>query len=246
MFEHDESGNHQNSEIINYPRNLKEHKINSNVYYLPKNIKTIYLETIEAFKSRCYLLAGVGFRGVIEAICLEENIKGNNLEQKIKNLSKNKLITEREEKRLHSIRFLGNDSVHEMVVPSKKKLFIVLEIVEHVLNNLYLIDKNAASELDSIIDDYEKFKELLWFKVMNLVKGDEKNLKEIFTKDIRRVYDNIEAFEKRLIEEIKKKNIEYLELGKTVSEKNDTSKVQYYIVTSSKYLNNLPFDDFDF
>lgn len=114
------------SNDICYPKYLKEHRVLKNQYEIPNKIRIVYLETIEAFKSACYLLAGVGLRAVIEAICIEENILGRNLEIKISNLLKNKLITEREANRLHSIRFLGNDSVHEMDVPSEKKIFIAL------------------------------------------------------------------------------------------------------------------------
>ena len=47
---------------------------------------------------------------------------------KINNLEKGKFITERDSSRLHSIRFLGNDSVHEMDVPNEKKLRMLIVI----------------------------------------------------------------------------------------------------------------------
>lgn len=128
----DDDGNYNYyDEIDIYPSVLEDHKILSGYYYIPAKIRTVYLESIEAFKAKSYLLTGLGLRTIIEAICLEEGIKGKDLAEKIKNLLKSKLITEKEEKRLHPIRFIGNDSGHEINVPSEKKLYIALYIIEH-------------------------------------------------------------------------------------------------------------------
>ncbi|ANI88833.1 hypothetical protein A9P82_05740 [Arachidicoccus ginsenosidimutans] len=124
-----------NKTIAIYPKQLKNRKELSSIYYLPARIQDVYEQTILALKGDSRLLAAVGFRAILEAICIEEKIKGQNLEQKINNLVKNRLITEKEAERLHTIRFLGNDSVHEMEIPSDKRLYLVLDIIEHLLNN---------------------------------------------------------------------------------------------------------------
>lgn len=232
MYNYDEDGDVQSYNVINcYPPYLIDHKLMSNYYHIPIKIRTVYLETIEAFKSKSYLLAGVGFRAIIEAICIEEKIKGGNLEQKITNLLKNKLITEKESKRLHSIRFLGNDSVHEMLVPTEKKLYIVLGIIEHLLKNLYLIDKEAKSELDTIIDSYEDFIELVWFKTRKIKKGEEKTIKEILEKNTRRINTlNLETYTANLINQIKTSEVTWLLNGSIKPIGNESTPTQHFII----------------
>ena len=127
---------------------------------------------VYSLKNNCYLLSGVGLRAVIEAVCIEQSITGRNLEVKINNLVKNKLITEKDANRLHSIRFLGNDSVHEMDVPNEAKLRAAIEIVEHMLKNLYLIDIEASEHLDTIISNYDDFKALFLRKYRNTREKD--------------------------------------------------------------------------
>lgn len=212
-----------------YPNYLIGHRLLSNTYIIPERIRKVYSETLEAFKAKCHLLAGVGFRAVIEAICLEETIAGRNLEQKISNLLKNKMITEKEAARLHSIRFLGNDSVHEMEIPSEKKLYIALEIVEHLLKNLYLIDQDAKSELDTIITNFTEFKDLLFKSIMKINAGEEKSLKEILNKSYRRLEPTlIQTFTASLITEITSGNLNWLSIGNLKPSSLETQSVQHF------------------
>lgn len=230
MIQYDEEGNLEHfDEISYYPPFLKINSILENSYHIPQKIRIVYHETIQAFKAKSYLLSGVGFRAVIEAICIQEGIKGKNLEQKILNLLKNKLITDKESNRLHSIRFLGNDSVHEMVVPSEKKLYIVLNIIEHLLNNLYIIDKEAKSELDTIIDNYEDFSKLISLKIEKLKEGEEKSLKEILEKNIRRISsDNLAIFTETLISKIDASTLKWIAKGELKAIAKDLTPIQHF------------------
>jgi transcriptional regulator CtsR len=198
-------------EIKCYPLSLNGHENLKNLYGLPLKIKTIYNETLEAFKVKSYILTGVGFRAIIEAICIDKNIAGKNLQQKINNLLKEKLITEKESKRLHSIRFLGNDSVHEMLSPEPKKLFIVLGIVEHLLNNLYLIDLNIDDYLDTMITEYNDFEELIWYFSNKLKDKEEFIIKGLLGKHIRRIEsDHLIQFIQKLISKIEDSSLDWL------------------------------------
>ena len=117
-----------------YPPKNKVKKGLKSLFDLPEKIKIIYEEAIKSYNADCPILTGVAFRAIIEAICIEESISGRNLEIKINNMVRRKLITEKEAKRLHSIRFIGNDSVHEMKVPQDKSLKLVHNIIEHLLD----------------------------------------------------------------------------------------------------------------
>lgn len=216
----------QYSEYKYYPQNIKYHSPLEYIYELPDKIRVVYLETLDALKSACYLLAGVGLRAIIEAVCMDRNISGRNLEVKINKLAQNKLITEKDKNRLHSIRFLENDSVHEMNVPEEEKLNVALRIIENLLQNQYLIDKIINKHLDTIIDKYEDFKHLVLniFISAGFNTGDEKNIKEILKRDYRRIDPNqISIFENQLTNDIQSSSITLISIGKR--ENNQ----QYYI-----------------
>ncbi len=222
-----------------YPSQLENHQILQPLHILPKKVRNVYEQTILAFKGESKLLAGVGFRAVIEAICLEENIKGSNLEQKINNLAKNRLITEKEAERLHSIRFLGNDSVHEIEIPSDEKLYMVLDVVEHLLKNLYIIDINIYGLLDTIIKEYMQFEFLLLRCAREQYRpGDIKTLKEILGKHVRRVTGDLTLYEKAFIEKISNGEINWI-----VVEGKGTDDIKYRITENivPSPIDDLPF-----
>lgn len=196
-----------------YPSPLKNHRPISELYLLPNQISTVYNESIDALKADCKLLAGVGFRAVIEAICIDKNISGRNLEAKIAKMLANKLITDKEAERLHAVRFLGNDSVHEMAVPKENTLYVVLEIVEHLLNNLYIIDHHAKPVLDMYITDFEDFQELLLKKLKLFNAGDEFPLAKFLQKEVRRLNGQIATFENELISKIELGEFKRLTIG---------------------------------
>jgi len=213
-----------------YPPYLKDHRPLERNWELPDSISKVYKESIDSLKVDCRLLAGVGFRAVIEAICLDKNIKGRNLEIQINNLAKEGLITKKECERLHSIRFLGNDSIHEMKVPETKQLKVVINIVEHLLKNIYLIDLEVDSTLEKPLDNFKDFKKLLMKKMKEYNEGDELPLVQFLGKDVRRVKDNFVQFERDLVVEINSGTFSKLTLGNLKPYNGSTGNVQHYVI----------------
>lgn len=214
--------------VDTYPTRTKVKTKLSDHYILPKKIKRVYEESIKAFDSDCYLLTGVAFRAIIEAICLDKNISGRDLAKKIDNLVSKKLITEKEAQRLHSIRFLGNDSVHEMTVPDKEKLFIVLNILEHLLNNLYIIDFQTRDHLETIISKFQEFEELLNLSLTNFERDDEIPLAKLLGKSFRRLNGKISDFESELKNQITAGSYTNLEIGKIDTYGDNPKQVQHF------------------
>ncbi|GIZ09115.1 hypothetical protein FUMI01_18420 [Flavobacterium sp. UMI-01] len=235
----EEIGEKHKTTVQLFPLIIKGHSEIKNLYTVPSKIADVYSQTILALKGNSNLLAGVGFRAVIEAICIQEKIKGNNLEIKINNLAKNRLITEREAERLHTIRFLGNDSVHEMEIPTESKLMLVLDIIENLLKNIYILDKEAKSILDTYITEYSEFEDFLWRSIQAYLKDEEKNIKGFLGKHIRRIKIDLESAEKILINKINSGNIEFLKLGQIIKN-SDNTETQLFIYTGKEY-DDLPF-----
>ncbi len=119
-------------------------------YMLSPTLRQIYRETIDCYNQAFNILCAVGIRMLIEGICLDKGIKDGpvqqkngstirqeNLQGKIEGMVESGIITEEHATTLHELRFLGNEAVHELKVPSFDELQIVIEIVEHTLESLY-------------------------------------------------------------------------------------------------------------
>lgn len=131
---------------------------------VPYNLRRIYNETINSYNSDNLTLCGVGIRGLVEGICKENDVtdgnvpiisndgtpsldsdgiprlrRTNNLQGKINGLHERGKLTEKNADLLHEHRFLGNEAVHELSVPSKEKLALAIDIIENVFDTLYEI-----------------------------------------------------------------------------------------------------------
>lgn len=109
-----------------------------NSFRLPKALNDLYSETITAINNKCLTIAGIGIRGLIETICKEENINGNNLSEKIENLFKDGKISSDSKEILHSLRKLYNKSAHDSFKPSLQQLQLSLDVIELLMKQIYL------------------------------------------------------------------------------------------------------------
>ncbi len=204
---------------INYPTRLKTYpyhkrfaKTISDLWSIPSSIRIIYKETINALNNECYLLAAAGFRVIVEAICLENKIDGKSLETKINNLCKKGVITKNDRDRLHSIRFMGNDSVHAIKEPDKRQIRLVLDIIHNMLNGLYVLTKECNDILEGPITKFDEFIELLEEGLKNRSVGEIDILKNLLPPSRRLISEDRSTFENMLKEAIANGQFTKLEL----------------------------------
>lgn len=153
----DHEGNVQHeSEITAYPRVIRNHKKLRSLYYVPELIRRAYTQTLSAYSEHAFVLASIGLRATIEAVCNQLNLTGSSLEKRIDQLYKGGYVSNGDKKLLHAIRFLGNDAAHEIKEPKESELRVALEIVEHLLNSVFILEKKAKS-LDIVIETYIEF-----------------------------------------------------------------------------------------
>lgn len=112
-------------------------------FLLPKEIDAIYHETYTAICSDLPVLAVVGIRSLVEAICKEKGAKGNNLEDKINSLVNLGVLTNSGAEILQKLRLLGNQAAHEIKHHNKDTVNLAFDVVEHTLNTVYLIPAKA-------------------------------------------------------------------------------------------------------
>lgn len=144
------------SDFDSYP--IKEGTIKPlETWHIPAIIGRVYRESITAFNEGCYILATTGLRTTVEAICKDKGIDGN-LKNMIEGLRTQGIITAADEKRLHQMRFSGNESVHEMQPLEKHELLLLIDIINNVLNNLYILDKKFK---DTFFYRFESFNDFV-------------------------------------------------------------------------------------
>lgn len=202
-----------------YPLYLEESEELEHVHYIPASIKVIYRETISAFKTNSFILTAGGLRAIIEAICNHLKIKKGNLADRIDLLHNKGYLTLSESKRLHSIRFLGNDALHEIEMPKKDHLFILLDIVNHLLSNLFINDKILKGKLETIIDKYDEYIKLIRNKIDKDMIGKEFSMREILGKSIRLIpKTEYKKLEDEFKKEINSGEIDYVSIIKETDE----------------------------
>ena len=130
-----------------YPSRIEGRKgMGDEIHYLPSNVRRIYEESLLALTNQSPVLAGIGLRALLETICKEKNAVGDDLFKKIDSLVISKVLTPTSASILHKIRTLGNDAAHEVKPHSDKQLGLAMDIIEHLLNDVYILPKQVESE----------------------------------------------------------------------------------------------------
>jgi hypothetical protein len=218
------------TDVKNYPSILEGHKVVPEIERVPEIVGDIYRESLDALKSQSKILAGIGLRATIEAICNEQGVTGRNLEQRIDKLARVGLISRNDADRLHAIRFLGNDSAHEIKAAYPKSLLVALRAIEHLILSLYILDSDADGVLETLIKTYEEFVKLLNNKVSSFTTGEELPLAKLLGHDARRFHGYLKSHEAELMSNISTGNYSALKLGKFDSYAGSQDKRQHFIV----------------
>ena len=109
---------------------------------LPKSLRAIYWETVDAYNGGLDILCASGLRALIEGICNDKKIHGPNLEKKVDGLEA--ILPRNLVQHLHAFRFIGNEALHELGVPGRETLRSAIDVSEDLLNFLYDLDYKAS------------------------------------------------------------------------------------------------------
>lgn len=144
LFSEDYEGPDEDvSDTLLYPKRSEEMRDIKRFFYAPPNVRRIYRETIDCFNNDSYILCAAGLRAIIEGICTDQKIKKGNLKEKIAKLSELGILTRANAATLHEHRYLGNDAVHELSIPSTTELTLAIEIMEHMIETIYVMPHKA-------------------------------------------------------------------------------------------------------
>lgn len=216
-------------DIENYPRLEDKSLTIDGIDIVPEVVRIIYLETVAAIYEGSLILAGLGLRGTIEAVCNDQNVGGGSLDKMIKNLVTKGLISKKDGERLHAIRFLGNDAAHEIKKPKHEQITVAIKIVKHLIASVYTLKQEAEGKLETLISEYDEYVSLIDEKLKSRKAGDELPIAAILGRDIRRIGENRADLEKRLSLEVAAGAHPALTLGKVAPFAGSKDDLQHYI-----------------
>lgn len=175
-------------------------------------MREIYKEASECHENGNLRLAGAGYRGVIEAICANKEIKGTELKSQISGLLKNGWITKNESARLHSVRFLGNHLLHNLLKPDLNSLYIVRKIINHLLDQIYIIDGEMLGNpnLQTVVKSYDEFEKLLLSELSKMPLNTQKTIIGFMNNQKSKVPDDFDNYEKLLSDRISSSKFKFL------------------------------------
>ncbi len=107
--------------------------------HLPRSLYDLYEELRNAIRMGSNLLAGIGLRMMVEAVCLHQKVTGRNLRAKIDKIFDNGLISKNELEVLHKLREIGKMTTHQIKSPSKAVLDAAREAINHLLRSIYVV-----------------------------------------------------------------------------------------------------------
>jgi hypothetical protein len=122
--------------------------LGADVSYLPATVRRIYEETQIALMGASPVLSGIGLRALLETVCKEKAAVGRDLLKKIDYLVTANVLTPASAAILHKIRTLGNAAAHEVKPHSEKQLGLAMDIVEHLLRDVYILPRQVEAEFD--------------------------------------------------------------------------------------------------
>ena len=109
---------------------------------LPRTLAGLYGESVEAYNNKLLILCAGGLRALIEGICVDKEITGDNLASKIDAMTS--ILPKNIVENLHNFRFMGNKALHELNPPDRKDLRIAIEVSEDLMNYIYDLDYKAS------------------------------------------------------------------------------------------------------
>lgn len=181
--------------------------------FLPAKLFEIYVETKKAYVQNLNIFTAIGLRSIIECICKDKDIPGKDLEKKITNLKSLGDISKKDIELLHSLRFLGNEAVHQFIKAPKKDLNIAFKIVDHLIQTIYIMPKELENtNFKKHIGDYETFENYIKEKTGENDNSKIQTIKGILGEKGKISNDLLVKLEMTLKENIESGVIDWLEI----------------------------------
>lgn len=126
-----------------FPSRNQGRKLLRDLHFVPGAVVQIYRETYFAICNEQRILAGIGIRALVEAVCKQKAAGGHDLQKRIDDLAAKGILTKDSAEVLHACRFLGNEAAHEVKPPDPSVLAAAMDVAEHLLLTVYVMPEVA-------------------------------------------------------------------------------------------------------
>ena len=138
-----------------YPERNENVKNIKSFVSLPSHFKNLYREIIDSYNYNLVFASSAGVRAFVEALCNHMGCTPSlTLQERIKELSKSRKLSIKTAESLQTHRFIGNRALHQLETPSKEELSILIDILEHVLSELFEIPEKHKGLADRTTNRY--------------------------------------------------------------------------------------------
>lgn len=120
-----------------WPARKIHSRLQKNFSSIPRNIAQTYKEVISCVNENNNMLAAIGIRAILEAICENIGISNWGLSKKLKELKKREIFNENIIDALENFKFLGDKSAHELHIPNSNEISSALNVLEDLLMQQY-------------------------------------------------------------------------------------------------------------
>jgi hypothetical protein len=130
-------GNPIENELL-FPPRRKGVKWLEHEHLLPATIRQLYREKMYALLNDQPILAGIGIRALVEAVCAHYGATKYQLKDKIDEITAKGKLSEDQKNSLHGCRCLGNDAAHKSKAPTSEELEIANDIADSLLRAAFI------------------------------------------------------------------------------------------------------------
>lgn len=211
-----------------YPNAIANHKQLRYLYTVPELIKKVYRQSVAAYAGESRIIASMGLRATVEAVCNHLGISGSSLEKRIDLLFKAGHISSSDKKRLHGIRFLGNDAAHDIREPKENEFRVALEIIEHLISSVFILSRRAQGLLDTTVETFSDLLPVLERCTTSVTSEVPVTLIGLLGPHKRRLGPEFPALELELIAKINSGEVAFLALAPV--QEIDNKTIQMYTV----------------
>ena len=125
---------------------------------------------------------------------------------------------------------MGNDAAHDIKMPKDATLSVALQIVDHLIASVYILEKKSSGNIETTVSKYEVFEKLLNEKLKNFNVGDEYPIAKYLGEDMRRVKESISTLAQELISKIGSGEFTKLSVGKVDTYQSSQTQLQHFVV----------------
>ncbi|MFI8035744.1 hypothetical protein ACH8I4_17980, partial [Acinetobacter sp. ABJ_C3_5] len=138
-------------------------------------------------------------------------------------------VSKRDVDLLHSLRFLGNDAVHELEIPGIQDIKVAFNIIEHLIQSIYIMPNELKNTNFKIyIDEYEKFEKIIIENIKNELSFNNElsySAKKLISPNGIISKENLIQFEDQLKNRISSGDLDWIQVSQNINSNDENNSI---------------------